>query len=86
MKKRFHSAAAHCEALPAELRQEKQRPQNNDEPVDGDPLLVQLKDVAQQSTLYHFQLEDRTSQHHLLLGLEDLVHGINVTDPLCHPL
>ena len=47
-KKTFHSAAACCEALHAELGQEKQRPQHNDERVAGDPLIAQLKNIAQQ--------------------------------------
>ena len=42
-KKAFHSTAARCEALHAGLGQEKQRPQYNNERVDGDPCLHSSK-------------------------------------------
>ncbi len=81
----FHSTAACCEALHAEFGQEKQCPQHDVECVDGDPLLAQLGDVAQQGIFQQLQLAEQTLMGHLLLGLEDLVQGIDVTDPLCSP-
>ena len=82
----FHGTAARCEALCAELGGEKQRPQHDSELVDIDPLLAQLEDVAQKGVLQRLQLVERTLMGCLPLGLENLVQGINVANPLRNPL
>jgi hypothetical protein len=55
----LHAAAARCEALRAELGQDTWCPQHDHERVDRDPLLVELKDIAQQGILNCLQLADR---------------------------
>ena len=44
---------------------------------------MQLKDEVQQGIFQQLQLAERTLMGCLLLGLEDIVQGINVADPLC---
>ena len=72
--------------LHAEFGQEKRRPQHDDERVDDDPLLMQLEDVAQQGVFQRLQLAEWALMGCLLLGLEDLVQGIDVANPLRSPL
>ena len=47
---------------------------------------MQLKGVAQQGVFQQLQLAERTLMGCLLLGLEDLVQGMDVANPLCSSL
>ncbi len=68
----LHRAASCGEQLLEELWQEVGCPQRDSEHVDNDPLLAQLKDVAEQGFLDHLQLAERASKVCLLLALNSL--------------